>query len=119
MCYLSMLVLFQAVVTLTNIEGYPNHQIYMHERPDGLMNYQPPLTNPQKPAGLNYDPPSGPYQPTPPPMKLTQPQLPEIPHLNHRRLRGPAKPSTPDAKIPETPHIPRPRPFPRPPPYKI
>ncbi|KEH37753.1 leguminosin proline-rich group669 secreted peptide [Medicago truncatula] len=49
--HLSVLVLFLAIITLTNIAGNPKHQI--HAQTDGPIIYQPPTTDLQKSVGLN------------------------------------------------------------------
>jgi len=49
--HLSVLVLFLAVITLTNIAGNPKYQI--HAQTDGPIIYQPPTTDPQKSVALN------------------------------------------------------------------
>jgi len=57
MSYLSLLVLFLAVVTLTNIAGKTMHQI--HEQPNsGLVDYQPPTADP---AASFVSPPPPPH----------------------------------------------------------
>ncbi|WJX75381.1 hypothetical protein P8452_58918 [Trifolium repens] len=61
MSYLSVLVLFLGVITLTLARNH-NHQIHEENARSNivLIRYQPP--NPQKPVALDYGPSSGPNQ---------------------------------------------------------
>jgi hypothetical protein len=61
MSYLSLLVLFLAVINLTLARNH-NHQIHDENVRSNivLISYQPP--NPQKPIALDYGPSSGPNQ---------------------------------------------------------
>ncbi|KEH37982.1 leguminosin proline-rich group669 secreted peptide [Medicago truncatula] len=79
--HLSVLVVFIAIITLTNIAGNPNYQI--HAQTDGPIIYQPPTTHPQKSVALNKQRP------------------------RHRKLpQGPMRPVAPAIEIPGIPHIP-------------
>ncbi|KAK2354704.1 hypothetical protein QL285_092189 [Trifolium repens] len=99
MSYLSILVAFLSVITLTISQNIiPKHPNI------GLISHQPPTTNLQKPVGLvglKYSPPGGPNQhpppPPPPPFPIyppvTSPPIripiipPKIPHLHSRKSR--------------------------------
>jgi hypothetical protein len=99
MSYLSILVVFLSVITITISQNInPKHPIH-DESPGpniGLISHQPPTINLQKPVGLKYSPPSGSNQHPPPPPPFPKPpifkppvpiNLPRIPHLHSRKSR--------------------------------
>jgi hypothetical protein len=106
MSYLSILVVFLSVITITISQNInPKHPIH-DESPGpniGLISHQPPTINLQKPVGLKYSPPSGSNQhpPPPPPRPVPTPAvriiLPGIPHLHSPK--SPRHPLRPPPKI--------------------
>ena len=73
--HVSVLVLFIAIITLTNIAGNPKYQI--HAQTEGPIIYQQPTTDTQRPRHrkLQRMPPSihRPTFPTFPPIRKTRP----------------------------------------------
>ncbi|MCH92080.1 leguminosin proline-rich group669 secreted peptide [Trifolium medium] len=84
MSFLSLLVLFLAVISLTNIAGNPKQQI--HAQPNGLINNQPSIIEPHTSGPNNHRPPlpvrppirpppiRPPPVPIPPPSPITPPK---------------------------------------------
>ncbi|KEH37905.1 leguminosin proline-rich group669 secreted peptide [Medicago truncatula] len=74
--HVSVLVLFLAIITLTNIAGNPKYQI--HAQTDGPIIYQQPTTDTQRPIQ---------HFPRPKPLNLKSPpiQSPGVPHLPPKR----------------------------------
>jgi hypothetical protein len=105
--HLSVLVLFFAITTLTNIAGNPKYQI--HAQTDGPIIYQPSTTDPQKSVALNklrhrhrklpqdYDSCPGPRSNVSPEIRI-----PSIPHLPPRK---PIRPPT-QRKLTQSPVVP-------------
>ncbi|KAK2407964.1 hypothetical protein QL285_043518 [Trifolium repens] len=101
MSYLSILVVFLSVITITISQNInPKHPIHDESaRPNiGLISHQPPTTI------LQYSPPSGSNQHPPPPPPFSEPpvfkppirkpiSLPRIPHLHSPKSpRHPLRP---------------------------
>jgi hypothetical protein len=106
MSFLSVLVLFVAVISLTNIEGNPKQQI--HAPPNGLISNQLPTIEPHTSRldnrrSLLQIPPSNPIPPIPTPQKppISPPDIPDPPI-------PPKTPPEPILSVPGLPSIPVP-----------
>jgi hypothetical protein len=97
MSYLSLLVLFLAVITLAIARNpTPSNHQNLHEEvaagSNGLINYQSPTTNPQKLVALNCVGPtteSSKFNIGGLPIVIPVVRFPNIPHLFHGRPRRP------------------------------
>ncbi|WJX43709.1 hypothetical protein P8452_30772 [Trifolium repens] len=90
MSFLSILVLFVAVINLTNIAGNPKQHVHAQPNPNGLINNQPPTIEPhttepdsQRPLRqLRSSTTPSPIRPAPVP-------IPPVPHI---QPQGPPRP---------------------------
>ncbi|MCI22994.1 leguminosin proline-rich group669 secreted peptide [Trifolium medium] len=80
MSFLSLLVLFLAVINLTNIAGNPKQQI--DAQPNGLINNQSPTIEPHTSSLRTPKPP-------PPPARPPPVSVPPVPHI---QPPGPRRP---------------------------